>query len=81
MARIGVEPALSNVKQALEEQGHEVVDVHSEDDVHGCDSIIISGTDKDMMGIADVAIEGSVINAQGSTTDDICQTVNNRLSL
>lgn len=80
MARIGVEPALTNVKQALEEMGHDVVDVHSENDVHGCDSIIISGTDKDMMGIADVAIEGPVINAEGSTTDEICQVVNNRFS-
>lgn len=80
MARIGVEPALSNVKQALEEQGHKIVDVHSENDAQGCDSIIISGTDKDMMGIADVAIEGPVINAEGSTTDEICQVVNNRFN-
>lgn len=80
MARIGVGPALSNVKDALKEMGHEVIDVHSEDDAAGCDGIIISGTDKDMMGIADVAIDGSVINAEGSTTDEICQMVTDRYS-
>lgn len=79
MARIGVEPALSNVKKALKEMGHEVVDIQSEDDATGCDSIVISGTDKDMMGIADVAIEGSVINAEGSTIDEICDMVEERL--
>lgn len=80
MARIGVEQGLDNVKEALREMGHEVVDVHSEDDAAGCDSVIISGTDKDIMGIADVAIEGSVINADGATTDQICQMVRDRFS-
>jgi len=80
MAKIGVEPALSNVKEALEAMGHEVVDIRSEDDAAGCDSIVISGTDKDVMGMSDVAIEGSVINAEGATTDQICQMVQDRLS-
>lgn len=79
MARIGVEPALTNVKEALQAQGHEVVDVRSENDAQGCDSVIISGTDKDMMGIADVVIEGPVISAEGSTTDEICEMVDARL--
>lgn len=80
MARIGVEPGLENVKEALKQMGHEVVDVRSENDVAGCDSVIISGTDKDIMGIADVAIEGSVINAEGASTDQICQMVRDRFS-
>ena len=41
MARIGVEPGLENVKEALTQMGHEVVDVRSENDVAGCDSVII----------------------------------------
>jgi len=80
MARIGVEPALTNVKEALQALGHEVVDVHSENDAQGCDSVIISGSDKDMMGIADVAIDGPVINAEGSTTEQICEMVNDKFS-
>lgn len=79
MARIGVEPTLTNVKQALTEMGHEVVDVHSEEDAAGCDTIIISGMDQNMMGISDTFIEGPVINAEGASVEEICQLVNHRL--
>jgi len=80
MARIGVEPALSNVKEALQQMGHDVVDLHSEDDATNCDACVISGTDKDMMGIANVVIAGPVINAEGSTTDEVVQMVEERFS-
>ena len=79
MARIGVEPSLSNVKEALTRIGHEVVDLHSEEDAANCDFSIISGQDQNMMGIANVVTSGSVINAQGSTTDEVCQMLNERL--
>lgn len=79
MARIGVEPTLTNVKQALTEMGHEIVDVHSEEDAAGCDTIIISGMDQNMMGISDTFIEGPVINAEGASVEEICQLVNHRL--
>jgi len=80
MARIGVEPGLDAVKDALRELGHEVVDVRSEDDVIGCDSVIISGMDKDIMGMQDAVIEGPVINAEGATVEEVCQMVNSRFS-
>lgn len=80
MARIGVEEALSDVKEALMEMGHEVVDLRSEADAANCDCCIITGLDKDMMGIETISIEGPVINAQGNDLDDICQMVNERLS-
>lgn len=80
MARIGVEPTLTHVKSALMEMGHEVIDLHSESDAANCDCCIISGQDKDMMGIADAVIEGPVINAEGASADDVCQMVEQRLS-
>mgnify|MGYP001237742705 FL=1 len=79
MARIGVEPGLTNVKEALQEMGHEVVDVRSEEDAAGCDSVIISGMDQNMMGISDTFTEGPVINAEGASVEEVCQLVNNRL--
>ncbi|KKE79094.1 YkuS family protein [Oceanobacillus caeni] len=79
MARIGVEETLSDVKAALMEMGHEVVDLRTESDVNGCDCCIISGMDKDVMGMADVVTEASVINAQGYAAEDIVQMVNERL--
>lgn len=80
MARIGVAPGLTNIKQALTEMGHEVVDVRSEQDAAGCDTVIISGMDQNMMGISDTFTEGSVINAEGASVEEICQLVNNRFN-
>ncbi|RDW18414.1 hypothetical protein CWR48_12635 [Oceanobacillus arenosus] len=80
MARIGVEETLSDVKAALVELGHEVVDLRSEADVAGCDCCVISGQDKDVMGISNVVIEGPVINAHGYNALDVCEMVNQRLS-
>ncbi|MGM8364331.1 YkuS family protein [Virgibacillus sp. W0181] len=80
MANIGVEPTLSSVKTALTEMGHQVVDLNSEKDAAYCDCCVISGQDKDMMGAADTVIAGPVINAQGATTEDVCQQVAEKLS-
>lgn len=80
MARIGVEEVLGDVKNALMEMGHEVVDLRTEADAAYCDCCIITGLDKDVMGMATTSIAGPVINAQGNNTDDICQMVNEKLS-
>lgn len=80
MARIGVESALSDVKEALNQMGHEVVDLRSESDVSGCDCCIISGQDKDVMGMGDVTIAGPVINAHGQNAEDVCDMVTEKLS-
>lgn len=79
MARIGVEPTLSNVKEALIEMGHEVIDLHNESDASNCDYAVITGLDENMMGIANVVTPGSVINAQGATTDEVCQMIEERI--
>ncbi|PEB12867.1 hypothetical protein COL28_04915 [Bacillus thuringiensis] len=78
MARIGVENSLTDVQQALQQQGHEVVTLNSEQDAQGCDCCVVTGQDSNVMGIADVSIKGSVITAHGLTTDEICQQVENR---
>jgi len=79
MARIGVEESLSNVKEALMEMGHEVVDLRSEEDARNCEFAVISGQDKDVMGIANVVTPGSVINAEGTSTDEVCNMVNQKI--
>jgi len=81
MARIGVEPSLSNVKEALTAMGHEVIDLHNEEDASNCELAVISGQDKDMMGFSNVITEGSVINAQGANTNEVCQMVNEKIEL
>ncbi|RLL45178.1 YkuS family protein [Oceanobacillus piezotolerans] len=79
MARIGVEGTLTDVKEALMELGHEVVELKSESDAQNCDCCVISGQDKDVMGMADISTQGSVISAHGLNAEDICQMVNERL--
>lgn len=79
MAKIGVENSLTNVQQALQQKGHDVVSLQSESDVQGCDCCVISGQDSNVAGISNAVIKGSVIDARGLTTDEICQQVESRI--
>lgn len=78
MTRIGVEGTLSDVREALQAKGYDIVDLRSENDAQGCDCCVISGQDKDVMGMATAATQGSVINAHGMTADEVCQAVDAR---
>lgn len=77
MARIAVENSLGNIKDALRNSGHEVMDIS--DNLDACDCCVISGEDKNMMGMADRATQASVINAQGMTEDEVVQRVSQSL--
>ncbi|WP_028400371.1 YkuS family protein [Ectobacillus panaciterrae] len=79
MARIGVEHSLSNVRQALEQKGHEVVQLRSESDVQGCDCCVVTGQDSNVMGMSTISIDGPVVEASGLTAEEICQQVESRL--
>ncbi|MBR3120018.1 YkuS family protein [Oceanobacillus profundus] len=80
MARIAVEENLTDIKTALMEMGHEIIDLRTERDAAHCDCCVISGQDKDVMGMQTTSIAGPVINAQGQTSEDVCQAVNEKLS-
>ncbi|MEI4621933.1 YkuS family protein [Bacillus pfraonensis] len=79
MAKIGVENSLTDVQQALQQKGHEVVSLRSENDAQGCDCCVVTGQDSNVMGISNISTKGSVIEASGLTTDEICQQVESRL--
>ncbi|PYZ93311.1 hypothetical protein CR194_08945 [Salipaludibacillus keqinensis] len=79
MARIGVEAALTDVEEALQAQGHEVVALQNEEDASGCDCCVVSGQQENMMGMADTTTDGAVISAQGLTADEVCQRVDQSL--
>ncbi|MDG5789499.1 YkuS family protein [Evansella sp. AB-P1] len=80
MAKIGVEQSLTDVQQALQERGHEVVSLQQEQDAAGCDCCVITGQDENMMGMQDTSTEGSVINAHGMTAEEICQQVDSKVN-
>jgi hypothetical protein len=75
MAKIAVENSLTNVKQALENNGYQVVSM-DESSIGSCDCCVISGQDKNMLGIAETATQAAVINAQGLSVDEVLQQVN-----
>ncbi|MGM9931563.1 YkuS family protein [Pradoshia sp.] len=79
MAKIGVEESLSDVQQALREKGYEVVQLNHEYGAANCDCCVITGMDKNVMGMQDVTIEGPVINADGLTADQVCSEVESKL--
>lgn len=79
MAKIGVEGSLTNVQQALQEKGYEVVQLQQESDAKNCDCCVVTGLDTNVMGMADTFTEGSVIEANGLSADEVCQEVANRL--
>ncbi|TMW73015.1 YkuS family protein [Alteribacter natronophilus] len=78
MARVGVEQSLSAIQQALQEKGHEIVQLQQQGDEDGCDCCVISGQDQNVMGMQDTQQQGSVINAHGMSADEVCQQVEQR---
>ncbi|KGX88805.1 YkuS family protein [Pontibacillus litoralis] len=78
MEKIGVEGTLTDVRQALQEKGYDIVDLRNEEDARGCDCCVISGQDQNVMGMADVVTQGAVISAHGMTADEVCQVVDER---
>ena len=76
--RIAVEDTLSDVAQALQSKGYEVVSLKQESDASGCDCCVVSGQDQNVMGMQSVSTQGSVINADGMTADQVCQQVDSR---
>ncbi len=79
MPKVGVEQSLSAVQEALQAKGYEVVQLKQESDATNCDCCVITGQDQNMMGIQNVATQGSVINAHGLNADEVCQQVENKL--
>jgi hypothetical protein len=79
MAKIGVEQSLTDVQQALQEKGYEIVQLRQESDAQGCDCCVVTGQDNNIMGISNVVTAGSVIEASGMTAEEVCQQVQSKL--
>ncbi len=79
MAKIGVEESLTNVQQALREKGYDVVELKQETDTRGCDCCVVTGLDSNVMGMQEKTTNGSVIDADGMTADQVLNEIENRL--
>jgi len=72
---IGVEQSLTNIEDALKAQGFEVIQLRNEEDAKKCDACIITGQDRDVMGISDPVMEGPVIDADGLSANEVVERV------
>lgn len=80
MARVGVEQSLTNISEALREKGYDVVELRQESDAQGCEFCVVSGLDTNVMGMQDVSIQGSVIEANGLTADEVLRQIEQKNS-
>lgn len=78
MAKIAVAEGLQYVRDALQNNGYEVINLEGEN-VPACDCCVITGLDQNMMGIADTATDVSVINAEGLTAEQVLEEVKQRI--
>lgn len=80
MAKIAVENSLSNVKNVLQQNGFEVVGLDSSS-IQNCDACVISGQDKNVLGITETVTRASVINAAGMSESEVLKQVNQRINV
>jgi predicted CoA-binding protein len=69
---VAVEDSLTPIRQYLQEKGYEVVSLRPG---HKADAAVISGGDKDVMGIQTVAQDVPVIDARGMRPEEVLQAL------
>ncbi|GIN21300.1 YkuS family protein [Siminovitchia fordii] len=77
--RIGVEEGLTNVSQALQEKGYQVISLSGTSDLNNVDCCVVTGMDSNIMGIETTSTQVPVIEANGLSADEICQKVDQKL--
>ncbi|GMA63949.1 YkuS family protein [Alicyclobacillus fastidiosus] len=76
MKSVAVEQGLTPVKQYLEERGCQVVDMTADQHSQpGVCAIVITGADKNVMGIQTVVNNVPVISADGLSPEDVYDRV------
>ncbi|TCT22666.1 uncharacterized protein UPF0180 [Melghiribacillus thermohalophilus] len=80
MTRIGVEESLTDVKEALEEKGYDVVVLKNMEDAETCDCCCVTGQDQNVMGMTSDVPDASVIQVKGMTAEDVVREVEERIS-
>jgi hypothetical protein len=73
--KIAIEPALSNVKSYLAQQGYTVESMseQSKKDLSNYDAVIVTGLSKDLLGMQDTETKAVVINADGLSAEEVAE--------
>lgn len=80
MKTVAVEAGLTPVSEYLRQQGLQVVDMgNAEQPVRGAAVMVISGVDKNVMGMQDVVQDIPVISAEGMSPEQVYQQIKSHL--
>jgi hypothetical protein len=81
MEKIAVEASLGSVREKLQQKGFEVVnlEVTQSSFVPGVCCCVISGQDKDVMGMADKTMDVPLVNARGMSDDEVLNQVQDKV--
>ncbi len=71
---VAVDDGLTPVKNYLTEQGCQVINIDAAKN-EKVDAVVISGMDKDFLGIEDIMIDAPVFSAQGMTPVEVWQDI------
>ncbi|WP_042347396.1 YkuS family protein [Bacillus massiliigorillae] len=82
MTKIGVEQSLTDIQDALTEQGYNVAQLRHAEDAEGVDFdfCVVSGLDTNVMGIQDTKTNATIIEANGMTANEIVNEIRSRLN-
>ena len=75
MKRVAIEQSLQQVSDFLASKGYEVTNLDGENNQY--DAAVISGQDKDVLGMQEATNQAPVINAQGLTAEEVYQQLSN----
>jgi len=81
MVKVAVSPVLSNIQEYLREEGMEVIDFENKNFARlpgEVSAIVISGGDKNFLGMDDLQAAIPVINAEGRTAEEISVEIKER---
>lgn len=80
MKRIAVQKGLRPVQEYLEDQGYEVesvdFDAFTQAQNENYDAIVLTGMNKDFLGMQDTATGAPVIDATGMTPEEVFEQIN-----
>ncbi len=71
---VAVDDGLAPVKNYLSEQGCRIIDIDAAQN-QKVDAVILSGMDRNFLGMTDIRIDAPVVSAEGMTPEEIWMTI------
>lgn len=82
--KIGIEKALTNVKEYLEQNNHETIVMNDAKKdgkraLRKYDAIVVSGLDSNFLGMQDTMTKTPVVTANGKTPEEVYREIQNKM--